>query len=462
MRDDILIVDDEADIRTLIRGILEDEGYSVREAAHSRDVKTQLESHVPDLIILDIWLKNSEHDGLQILEHIKQEHKHLPVIMISGHGTIETAVSAIHRGAYDFIEKPFKTDRLLLMLERALESSKLKRENEMLRTQSLAQAELIGESTPIQNLRTMMERVAATNSRILITGEAGTGKEVVARAIHAASPRRDKMFQVINCASLFPERLEQDLFGSEDKGIIHYGVLERADGGTVLLDEVSDMPLDTQAKILRVLQDQSFTRVNGERVVNVDVRILASTNRDLSTRISQGSFREDLFYRLNVIPITLSPLRDHRDDIPILCDYFMSFFERRDGLAKRHFSASAMAALLAYTWPGNVRQLKNLIEWLIIMGQGNSDTSIQVDDLPTEISKIIPETLKNNLGEDLMSLPLREAREVFERQYLLSQVNRFNGNISKTAQFVEMERSALHRKLKSLNISTSERDDEAA
>ncbi len=462
MREDILIVDDESDIRALIRGILEDEGYSVREAAHAKEAYAQIETRTPSLIILDIWLQNSEHDGLQILETVKKTHKHLPVIMISGHGTIETAVTAIQRGAYDFIEKPFKTDRLLLMLERALESSKLKREVELLRAQASVDSPLIGESHTLQNLKSIIARVAATNSRVLITGEAGAGKEIVARAIHNMSARSQGLFQIINCASLNPERLESDLFGSEDKGIIHYGMLERADGGTLLLDEVADMPLETQGKILRVLQEQNFMRVNGDHLVTVDVRILASTNRDLAQCITQGAFREDLFYRLNVIPVSVPPLRDHRDDIPLLCEHFMAAYAAQSGLPRREFTASALSALLAYPWPGNVRQLKNMIEWLMIMGQGAETQAVQVDHLPQEIAQTIPQTLKSNLGEDLMSLPLREAREVFERQYLLSQINRFNGNISKTAHFVEMERSALHRKLKSLNISTTEREDEAA
>lgn len=459
---DILIVDDETDIRTLIQGILEDEGYKTRQAENARQVFEHLQTAPASLIILDVWLQNSEYDGLDILEQIKSNHPHIPVLMISGHGTIETAVKAIKQGAYDFIEKPFKTDRLLLMIERALETSRLRQENASLRLQTEGASTLIGKSTPMQNLLQLLDKVAVTNSRVMITGDAGTGKEVVARYIHKQSSRADKPFMALNCAILNPDRIEAELFGSDAPsagGTPQIGVLERADGGTLLLDEVADMPLETQAKILRVLQDQSFTRVGGQTQIRADVRIIASTSSNLSQAISEGRFREDLYYRLNVVPVPVPSLRDRIDDVPLLIDYFMAQNAAQAGLERRQVSEGVMAALQSYSWPGNVRQLRNLIEWMMIMAPVNEATPIQLEDLPPEISQIVSGALKADWGADMIALPLREAREVFEREYLMTQVNRFGGNISKTAQFVGMERSALHRKLKSLNIHTSERDD---
>lgn len=459
---EILIVDDETDIRTLIQGILEDEGYKTRQAENAKQVFEQLQAAPASLIILDVWLQNSEFDGLAILEKIKDNHPHIPVLMISGHGTIETAVKAIKQGAYDFIEKPFKTDRLLLMIERALETSRLKQENATLRLQTEGASTLIGKTPQMQSLIAQLDKVATTNSRVLITGDAGSGKEVVARYIHKQSTRGDKPFMALNCAILNPDRIEVELFGSDAPsagGTPQIGVLERADGGTLLLDEVADMPLETQAKILRVLQDQSFTRVGGQAQIKADVRIIASTCSNLTQAISEGKFREDLYYRLNVVPVQVPSLRDRIDDVPLLIDYFMEQNAAQAGLGKRRFSDGAMAALQTYSWPGNVRQLRNLIEWMMIMAPVNEDMPIQLEDLPPEISQIVSGALKADWGADMISLPLREAREVFEREYLMTQVNRFGGNISKTAQFVGMERSALHRKLKSLNIHTSERED---
>lgn len=463
MTKDILIIDDEADIRTLIQGILEDEGYATRQAGNATQAFEKIAERRPALIVLDVWLQNSEFDGLAILEKVKAEHPHLPVVMISGHGTIETAVAAIRQGAYDFIEKPFKTDRLLLMIERALETSRLRQENEALRQKSEPVSTLLGKSHAIQTLLGTLNKVAPANSRVLITGDSGAGKEVAARFIHKNSARAPGPFVVLNCAILNPDRIESELFGSEEKGHVHQGVLERADKGTLLLDEVADMPLETQGKIVRALQDQTFTRVGGNDQIKVDVRILASTSRNLLDATKNGLFREDLYYRLNVVPVHIPSLRERADDIPELIDFFMDQNAKNVGLSRRNITAGAMMALQAYSWPGNIRQLKNLIEWLMIMG-GNSPENIQAEDLPPEISQTLPATLKTEWGADLISLPLREAREVFEREYLLSQVNRFGGNISKTAQFVGMERSALHRKLKSLNITTSDReaDDNAA
>lgn len=456
---EILIVDDETDIRTLIQGILEDEGYKTRQAENAKQVFEQLSASPVNLIVLDVWLQNSEFDGLAILEQIKSSYPHIPVLMISGHGTIETAVKAIKQGAYDFIEKPFKTDRLLLMIERALETSRLRQENAALRQQTEGSSALIGKSATMQNLTQLLDKVSSTNSRVLITGDAGTGKEVVARYIHKQSSRASKPFMALNCAILNPERIEAELFGS-DSPSSQIGVLERADGGTLLLDEVAEMPLETQAKILRVLQDQSFTRVGGQTQIKADVRIIASTSVNLSRVIEEGKFREDLYYRLNVVPVQVPSLRERIDDIPHLIEHFMELNAAQAGLSKRVLSDGAMAALYSYSWPGNVRQLRNLIEWMMIMAPVTEEEApIQLEDLPPEISQMVSGALKAEWGEDMISLPLREAREVFEREYLLAQVNRFGGNISKTAQFVGMERSALHRKLKSLNVHTSDRED---
>jgi two-component system nitrogen regulation response regulator NtrX len=456
---DILIVDDETDIRTLIQGILEDEGYKIRQAENSKQVFEHLKNQPAHLIVLDVWLQNSEFDGLDILEQIKANYPDIPVLMISGHGTIETAVKAIKQGAYDFIEKPFKTDRLLLMIERALETSRLRRENAALRQQTEGTSSLIGKSPVMQALTQQLDKVSQTNSRVLITGDAGAGKEIVARYIHKKSSRTDKPFMALNCAILNPERIEVELFGS-DAPTSQTGVLERADGGTLLLDEVVDMPLETQAKILRALQDQSFTRVGGQTQVKVDVRIIASTSVNLMRAIDEGRFREDLYYRLNVVPVQVPSLRERIDDIPLLIEYFMDHNAAQAGLEKRTIADGALAAMQSYSWPGNVRQLRNLIEWMMIMAPVNEEAPIQLEDLPPEISQIVSGALKAEWGEDMISLPLREAREVFEREYLIAQVNRFGGNISKTAQFVGMERSALHRKLKSLNVHTSDRDDQ--
>ena len=458
MAKEILIIDDEADIRALIQGILEDEGYTTRQAGNATQAFELINERAPALVILDVWLQNSEFDGLAILEQIKSYYPDIPVLMISGHGTIETAVKAIQHGAYDFIEKPFKTDRLLLMIERALETSRLKRENAVLRQQTEVASVLIGKSAVMQSLVQQLDKVAQTNSRVMITGDAGTGKEVAARYIHKQSARSAKPFLALNCATLNPDRIEAELFGSDQAGQVQLGVLERADGGTLLLDEVADMPLETQAKILRVLQDQTFSHIGGQVQIKADVRILAATSTNLTACIEEGKFREDLYYRLNVVPVHVPSLRERMEDIPLLIEHFMEQ-NAAAGLEKRRFSDGTMAALQTYSWPGNVRQLRNLIEWMMIMAPVNQDTPIQLEDLPPEISQIVPSSLKAEWGEDMISLPLREAREVFEREYLQAQVTRFGGNISKTAQFVGMERSALHRKLKSLNINSSDRED---
>ncbi len=460
MAHDILIVDDEADIRSQISGILDDEGYSTREAADSDATMAEITARMPTLLVLDIWIQGSKLDGMQILEVVKHDYPHLPVVMISGHGTIETAVAAIKKGAYDFIEKPFKTDRLLLILDRAIEAARLRRENEELRLRAGHENEIIGSSSAVLHLRQAIEKVAPTGSRVLVSGPAGVGKELVARMLHTRSRRADGPFVVLNCATMRPEHVELELFGNEhspDGGPRKIGTFELAHNGTLFLDEVADMPLETQGKIVRVLQDQTFERVGGTTRVQVDVRVVAASNRSLADEMAAGRFREDLFYRLNVVPVAVPPLRERREDIPVLIEHFMDRAASTAGLARREIGMDAMAALQSYDWPGNVRQLRNVIDWLLIMAPGGAGDPIRADMLPPEIGAITPAVLKWDKGGEIMGLPLRDAREVFEREYLLAQVTRFGGNISRTANFVGMERSALHRKLKMLGVQGNDR-----
>ena len=414
------------------------------------------------LVVLDIWLQNSKLDGMEMLSVIKREHPLVPVVMISGHGNIETAVNAIKLGAYDFIEKPFKSDRLLLIVQRAIEAARLRSENEELRLRAGQPSDLIGSSPWYQQITQVVRKVAPTGSRVLITGPAGAGKEVVARQLHACSHRAEGSFVALNCATMHPDRLEAELFGtapgldgSDSPGKV--GTFERAHGGTLLLDEVADMPMETQGKIVRVLQEQTFQRVGDDRRVAVDVRVIASTNRDLPSLIEEEKFREDLFYRLNVVPIEVPALRDRREDIPDLVNFFMERAAENAGLPPRSLSDDALAALRAYDWPGNVRQLRNVIEWVLIMAPGGLHDPVRPDMLPPEIGAAAPASLPGETGQEIMSLPLREAREVFERKYLEAQVMRFGGNISRTANFVGMERSALHRKLRSLGVGSVDR-----
>lgn len=461
MAHDILIVDDEADIRQLISDILEDEGYRTRMAANSDEAFDVVATRLPHLVIQDIWLQGSRLDGLQILDRMKHDHPNLPVVMISGHGTIEMAVSSIQRGAYDFVEKPFKTDRLLLLVKRAIEDANLRKENAELRLRGGPETDLTGNSPAITYLRQSIEKVAPTGSRVLITGPAGSGKEVVARMVHARSRRSNGPFVVLNCATMHPDRLELELFGSESEqegnGGRKIGTFEQAHGGTLLLDEVADMPLETQGKIVRVLQDQTFERLGGRRRVEVDVRVIASTNRDLEQEMQEGRFRQDLYYRLNVVPLRVPSLRERRDDVPHLISYFLTRAAEQAGLPVRQISDDVIAALQVYEWPGNVRQLRNLAEWMLIMAPGDAREPIRIESLPPEISATAPAVTRLDKGSEIMNLALREARELFEREYLMAQVNRFGGNISKTAAFVGMERSALHRKLKSLGVPAPER-----
>ncbi|MFC3124849.1 sigma-54-dependent transcriptional regulator [Pseudoroseomonas globiformis] len=462
MAHEILIVDDEPDIRALMEGILSDEGYDTRVAQNSDTALAAFRARRPSLVILDIWLQNSRLDGLGILEVMQREEPQVPIVMISGHGTIETAVQAIQQGAYDFIEKPFKSDRLLLIAERALEAARLKREVSELKLRAGAETELLGHSSPISQLRNAIERVAPTGSRVLISGPAGAGKEVAARMIHARSRRSTEPFVALNCATLNPSRFEEELFGIEASNDPQApprraGVLERAHGGTLLLDEVADMPLETQGKIVRALQEQGFERVGGATRIKVDVRVIATTNRDLATEIGAGRFREDLYYRLAVVPLRAPSLRERREDVPVLARHFMTRSAEISGVPSRELSEDVLAALQAYDWPGNVRQLRNLVDWLLIMAPGSVGEPIRPEMLPPEVGSAAPAALKLDRSSEIMTLPLREARELFERQYLEAQLLRFGGNISRTANFVGMERSALHRKLKFLGVQAEDR-----
>lgn len=463
MSADILVIDDEADITSLISDILSDETYQVRIANNSDTALKALADRVPSAIILDIWLQGSEMDGLGILERVMAKYPHVPVIMISGHGNIETAVSAIKMGAYDFIEKPFTSDRLLLILRRALENAALKLENIELRMRGKPETDLIGSSALITTIRQTIEKVAPTNSRIMLTGGPGVGKEVVARLIHNKSHRRGGKFVVLNAASMSPSRVDQELFGIEDNnpngGAERVGVLERAHGGTLFIDEVADMHIETQGRFLRALQAQSFTRVHGNKPVVADVRVITATNKDLKNEIDAGRFREDLYYRLNVVPVRVPSLNERREDIPELCKYFIRRASEMSGMPKRELTDEAMAVLQSYYWPGNVRHLRNIMEWLLIMAPGDVSTPIKADHLPPELFETSGAMMSPDINSDIMSMALREARETFERQYLAAQINRFGGNISKTSNFVGMERSALHRKLKMLGIHN---DDKAA
>ena len=458
MAHDILIVDDEDDIRLLISGVLADEGYETREASDGDTALSEINARRPNLVVLDIWLEGSRLDGLEILEVLRRDHPDVPVVMISGHGTIETAVQAIKAGAYDFIEKPFKSDRLLLIVQHAIEAARLRRENAELRLRSGGDAELIGVSPAMAQLRASIDKIAPTGSRVLIGGPAGSGKEIVARMLHQRSGRSQQPFVVVNCATMAPDRMEFELFGREarhaaaDNQPEKVGLFERAHGGTLLLDEVADMPIETQGKIVRVLQDQTFERIGGSTRISVDVRVMATTTRNLTEEIASGNFREDLYYRLNVVPLSVPSLAQRREDVPILAAYFMQQATTASGRPLRQIGPDATAALQAYGWPGNVRQLRNVIEWLLIMAAGDTDEPIRVGNLPPEIGNTSPKILRNDATVEMLGLPLRDAREEFERQYLAAQVIRFGGNISRTASFVGMERSALHRKLKSLGV----------
>ena len=452
MSADILIVDDEIDIRTLISRILVDEGYTTRQASNSAEAIDEIRTKAPAVVLLDIWLVGSTIDGMELLKSIRRLRPKTQVIMISGHGTIETAVKAIKMGAYDFLEKPFQSDRLLLMIQRSIEAANLKQENQQLRLRADGPEELIGRCNSIAVLRRTIERASPTGSRVLITGPAGSGKETVARLIHRYSLRKDAPFIVVSCAALQPEDIQTRLFGTTTHPISE-GYFEQADGGTLLLDEVADMPLETQGKIIRILQDKRFERGNGQDSISIDVRVIATTNRDLKKEISEGRFREELFYRLAVVPVTVPSLADRREDIPEIAKCFMKLSARKAGVPARELAEDTIAALQSYPWPGNARQLKNIIDWLLIMAPGNINEAIRSDMLPADLSNGNLQMLQLKQSNEIMMLPLREARVMFEREYLMSQVIKHGGNISRTSEFVGMERSALHRKLKSLGVA---------
>jgi len=453
MAADLLIVDDEADIRELISGILQDEGYETRLAHNSDTALAEISLRRPSLIILDIWLMGSRLDGLDLLNVIKEKHPEVPVIIISGHGNIETAVAAIKRGAYEYIEKPFKADRLLLVVGRALEATRLKRENEALKGRTGADSELLGSSHAMRQLRMQLKKIAPANSRVLITGPMGAGKEMAARSLHALSLRASGPFVTLSAATMAPERMEEELFGVEDGSGAprRVGALEESHGGTLYIDELADMPLETQGKVLRVLVDQTFQRVGGSKKVKVDVRVISSTSRDLPGLIAEGRFREDLYHRLSVVPVRVPSLAEHREDIPDLIEQFARHYSLSAGQPVRRFADDLVAVLQTREWNGNVRELKNNVERIMILAGGDPDGEITAAMLPSDTGH---GSSANGSGiEHLLVYPLREAREAFERDYITAQLGRFGGNISRTAQFIGMERSALHRKIKLLDLA---------
>ncbi|WNO52537.1 sigma-54-dependent transcriptional regulator [Stakelama saccharophila] len=456
MKLDILVVDDERDIRELVAGVLEDEGFETRSAADSDAALEAIASRRPSLVLLDVWLQGSRLDGLDLLDELKRRDPSMPVLVISGHGNIDTAVAAIRKGAADFIEKPFEAERLLLMVQRATETERLRREVASLRATAGREEDLTGSSAAINNVRATLKRVAQTGSRVMITGGAGVGKEVAARLLHSWSQRAEGPFMVVSAARMDPERVEEELFGLEQGGdLVHPGVLEQAHGGTLFLDEIADMPIATQARILRVLTDQSFTRVGGQRLVKVDVRVVSATARELGEEIAAGRFREDLFYRLNVVPVAIPPLTERREDIPALTEHFAAHYAAVRRVPTPEIAPEAMVTLQSYEWPGNVRQLRNVVERTIILAPGDRIGRIDVDLLPAEVLGDQADGNGGLAAPAIMGAPLREARETFEREYLRVQIRRFSGNISRTASFIGMERSALHRKLKLLGINDS-------
>ena len=462
MAADILIVDDEADIREITAGILQDEGFETRLAHNSDAALSEISLRKPSLVVLDIWLQGSKLDGLDLLLEIRQLHPTLPVIIISGHGNIETAVAAIKRGAYEYIEKPFNSDRLILVVSRALETTRLKRENEDLKGRSGLDADLLGQSVAMRLLRQSVKKIAPSNSRVMITGPMGSGKELTARSLHNASSRAERAFVVLGAAAMAPERMEEELFGVEGSanGATRIGALEEAHGGTLFIDEIADMPLETQGKVLRVLIDQTFQRVGGAKKVKVDVRILTSTSRDLQALIVEQKFREDLYHRLGVVPLRVPALAERREDIPELVEFFAKAYASGSGQMPRYFSGEAMMVLQTRDWPGNARELRNAVERALILSTGEAGEEISAQYVQAEAASAT--SVPGFSQESLLALPLREARDLFERDYIAAQLSRFGGRISRTAQFIGMERSALHRKIKLLALATRDTEDDLA
>ncbi|EKE09001.1 MAG: hypothetical protein ACD_16C00225G0002 [uncultured bacterium] len=458
MSQDILVVDDEPDIRELVAGILKDEGYTCRVASTGEEALDQISIRQPNLLILDVWLGDPKYDGLKILEHIKKTNADLPIVMISGHGTVETAVTAIKLGAYDFIEKPFKTDRLLMIVSRAVEAAQLRRENRELRD-GVSFPKMIGNSSAILSVRKTIEKVAPTNSRVLMLGDSGVGKELAAREIHKASKRASGPFLVLNCKADSEESLDKKLFGEEaiQNAPRKLGMLEYAHGGTLYLDEVTELSLDVQSKLVRFLHENSFKRSGGEQKVIADVRVFAGSQKDVKKQCEAGAFREDLFYRLNVITLQLPPLRERLEDLPELVAYFVETISRQAGVMARQFLDSTLAVMKTHTWPGNIYELRNTIERALILSPAANDVPVMPDELPPEIRGENLKVLTHQNSPNFLSMPLREAREYFEREYLLAQVQKFSGNISRTANFIGMERSALHRKLRQLQVERKKR-----
>ena len=459
MQQSILVIDDEADICSLISDILKDEGYDCRTARGSRQAFEHMAHKLPSAIVLDIWLESSELDGLGILEIVKERYPDIPVVVISGHANIETAVSSIRLGAYDFIEKPFKAERLVQLLRRAIEATRLRHENLQFKSRYAPEDELQGSSPAVLQLCQAIERVAPTNSRVFITGGAGVGKQIAARMIHDQSNRRFAPFMVCQATSSRPEQLAATLFGLEEGGIIaglphSIGLFEKANGGTVFIDEVAALSMPVQQTLLRILQDQMVTRIGGKTPLDVDVRVLAATRHDPVELMAKGLLKEELFYRLNVVPLKVPPLRERREDIPLLTKQFLAHFANTAGMPRLRLSDDAVAAMQAYEWPGNIRELRNVAEWMLIQASLENRDVITADHLPKEVVSTSPAGLSPVGNADVMSVPLKQAREMFEREYLTAQINRFGGNISRTSAFVGMERSALHRKLKSLNVTT--------
>ncbi|TWJ32804.1 sigma-54-dependent transcriptional regulator [Geobacter argillaceus] len=450
----ILIVDDEESIRTSLAGVLEDEGYRTVFAVDGLEALAAIETELPDLVLLDIWMPRM--DGMETLQRLKEKKPSLTVVMISGHGTIETAVRSTKLGAFDFIEKPFSLEKVLVTVRNALGMTRLAEENSSLRTMLLGDLEMIGETPAMHQLKEHIGLVAETAASVLITGENGTGKELVARAIHSLSPRRAKPFVEINCAAIPEELIESELFGHE-KGAFtgalaqKKGKFDLADGGTIFLDEIGDMSLKTQAKVLRILQERKFERVGGTRTIDVDVRIIAATNKVLEDEIRSGAFREDLYYRLNVVPFVVPPLRERSDDIPLLVGHFLDLYCRREGREPKIMVPETIELLKAYDWPGNIRELKNLIERLVIMAPGNTITPNHLPDYLVTAQVCRPQG--GARLDSMLEFPsLRVAREEFEKEFIIQKLEEFQWNISRTAEAIELERSNLHRKIKSYGI----------